>query len=149
MLLVTDASDVTYIYEDTAGHIQDFALTDPTGIDAEDSIDSVNVVWRGQDTGAGTNQARVNLYLTGNTSNGSTTALTTSWTEYTDSFSDKPGGSGWTIDDINGLEVQTECVSIAKNREVRCSKIYVRVYYTLPAEESSPRRIKINKDFGG
>jgi hypothetical protein len=129
VMLVTDIDDFTYIYEDSAGHIEDFTLTDPGGIGGDDSIDSVNVIWRAQDNGGGTNEGRVNLRLSGSTA--------------------RPGGSGWTIDDVNGLEVQTECTAIAKSREIRCSKIYVRVYYTAPPANLSSRRRKIKMQFGG
>jgi hypothetical protein len=146
---VTDANDNTFIYEDTDGQIQDFTLTDPTGINESDTIDSVNVIWRAQDNGNGTNEARVNLYLSGNTGNGPTVGLATSWADYEHSFADKPGGSGWTIGDVNGLEVQTECVAVAKNRTVACASLFVTVYYTPAAVNVSPRRKKIKTEFGG
>lgn len=149
IILVTDTDDFTYIYEDSAGHVQVFALTDPSGISGNDTIDSVNVIWRAQDNGNGTNEGRVILYLSGNTETGPAVGLTASWINYDHSFPDRPGGSGWAVDDVNDLEIQTECVSVAKSRQVRCSRIYVRIYFTPAPANVSSRRKTIRLESGG
>lgn len=137
---VTDGVDGVYILETVDEEDQVFSLSNTT-FDAGATIDSIVIVWRGEDDGAGNNRVQAKLVDgSGNVEcDGANQALTTSWVTYTEAgVTATPTGTGCdgalTKTLIDAMLVRVDCTSIGAGRENRVTDIDVVIYYT-PASE--------------
>ena len=56
--LITDGVDGNYIYANNSGQVARIVVADQTGIPADATVDSIGIIWRGQDNGSGNNRQR-------------------------------------------------------------------------------------------
>lgn len=143
---VTDGVDGQYIFEVTDEDDQVFTLSNTT-FDGSATINSIQIVWRGQDNGSGNN--RVQFKLVDASANiacaGVNQALTTSWVTYNETaVTFTPTGTGCdgalTKALIDGMLIRVDCTSIGGSRENRVTDIDVIIDYTPAGEASAGRR---------
>lgn len=102
--------DTTYVTTQTSGEKDSYALGDLSGIDTgKGRVDAVQtmVVARAVGVSAGVKHL---LRLSSTDATSAVKVLTSSYQFSTQVWEDKPGGSGWTVTDVNNLEagIQSE-----------------------------------------
>lgn len=100
--------DTDFVSDGTVGHKDYYAHTALSGTA---SVFGVGAFYRHRKDDAGSRQTRANLKLSGTTSTGTTRTESTSYVSDFDHFEDKPGGTGWTISDVNSTEIGIEVVT--------------------------------------
>ncbi len=137
---VTDGVDGQYIFEVTDEDDQVFSLTNTT-FDAGATINSIQIVWRGEDNGSGNNRVQFKLVSSGGdiACEGANQALTTSWVTYNETpVTATPTGTGCdgalTKALIDGMLIRVDCTSIGASRENRVTDIDVIIDFTPPSE---------------
>ena len=134
---VTDGTDGLYIIETTDEENQMYTMSDATGIDGADTIDSVRILCRAQDNGSGNNKLQMVLFTdASNFCLGADRALGTSFAEFNDAFqSGAPSGSdacagAWTLAKLNAIQIRVDATAIGGSRELDVSDIDLIVFYT-------------------
>ena len=105
----TPNDDTDFNSSSTPGQVDLFALADPSR--ASGSVFAVTLNHRSRKDDAGTRQDRGVIKLAGTVANGATRSLSTSYVTWSDKFEMDPGGGGWSIADVAGLEVGYEIVA--------------------------------------
>jgi len=132
---VSDDSDSTYVSTDTEDNRQTFTLSDPIDIKGADTINWVQVFYRSWAVGSrGPERMDVIERLSStDRDQGNNQVITRgSWNEYSGIQQvEKPGGGNWLLIDLQNLEVGIEASTLEGGEELRVSKIWVVVDYTL------------------
>lgn len=125
----------TFISSSTVGADDLFvfgAFTVPAG-SAEITI---VVRWRARITGAGSGAIRPSLRVNGTVYYGTSQSLTTSWVDYSASWSTNPGtGVPWTVDEANSVSAAVELqefgveVGSAVTATLQCTQAYAEATY--------------------
>lgn len=137
-----DDADTTYVAATPSGSDveQQYALANPIGIGPNDTILSVKVISRVRKVSGAAGMYRHAAVLSGNVSPGGSKVLTTSYADYQDAFSAKPGGGSWSLADVQNLEVRV----VAENGSVgeRLTTLRVEVTYE-PAPIAAKRHLGV------
>ena len=121
---LTDASDGTYIWT-TVNEADSFRVAAPSML-WYDLMDSIKIFWRGQRVLIGTASVTAKLHSPDGTLTGTTRALTTTLTDYTESFSNITGFDYFNIGDWD-LTFTSSSMSLDTAKVMVCS---VGVYIT-------------------
>ena len=128
-IMLTDQTDGNYIFSPSV-NTDRYTLGDLVATDI-DVVDSVVFHWRGQDNGNGANKIQVSARINTDVSGGVNTNLTTSWVDYSDSFTAPPGSRGtWDAFEVDSLVFQIACSQIGNGREARVTECSVVVWYS-------------------
>lgn len=101
--------DTTYNEDSTPGNIDSHAMENLTPAAATVIAVLVNNVAKKTDAGPRTTRNKVRL--SGTYSNGTNRNLTTSYMNYQDVFTTKPGGGSWSVTDVNNVEAGYETIA--------------------------------------
>ncbi len=128
--ILTDQDEATYIFRSNSTGTDIYNIGDLTATDIE-TIDSVIIHYKAQDNGAGNNRVRIDARIKDDITQGSAISLTTSWVDYSESFTTPPGSRGtWDDFEVDSLLVQIVCTAINSAREVRVAECSVVVWYS-------------------
>lgn len=104
----TPDDDTTYLADSTGGNKSTFPVVDITGVGIVKAV-QVNLVARKDDAGARSIAAVARNGTTDVV--GATQATATSYVDYREILLDKPGGTGWTLADVNASEFGVDTVA--------------------------------------
>jgi hypothetical protein len=121
----------------TTGNNQRFVLSDSVNIRARDTINHVTVRIRHRRAGAPAGNIRSFLAIGSDIINGALVTTGASWLDQTVQYNDAPGSTGWTLEQVNALEVG---IVNGQNRDVYCTTIEVVVNYT---PDTSPTEVDL------
>jgi len=102
--------DTTYVESSTVGHKDLYALTD-TDFPGGGEVLAVQVHHYAKRADAGPRQIRPVLRHSGNETTGATVTLGASYARTSERFDDVPGGTGWTLAQVDALEVGQEVIA--------------------------------------
>lgn len=130
---VTADEDGSYVYTSSSSQWRTDVFRLEDHITGSGSISRVVVYWRGCKTGLATNRfGKAVIRISGTDYEGAQQALTTSWTDYSETWVTNPAtGLAWTWTDIDDLEAGITLYRQGGGPQVpACTQVWVEVEYT-------------------
>lgn len=138
--------DTSYIYKTIdAAYTSSYSLTAPSVIVDGNTINSITVYFRARLTG-GTGNLKPGL-VRSSLGVGTSTAISTSYTTYSEVIA-RPGGGSWTFSDLANLEVAIQSVAPKKvgTTDWRVTQLYASVDYSAGNEPPTTPTLSLPQD---
>ncbi len=147
----THDGDSTYVYnEGPSGQATDLYQTQnhTTGTG---TINNITIHYVARRIGSYDLETRATIRTHSNTYYGSYNIVTSSWVEYTETWTNNPfTSSAWTWQEIDELEIGIELEWFSAAENTRCTQLWVVVNYPSPQVETTPHfDFKYYSDWGG
>lgn len=133
--------DTDYVFGTAVGPVVDYYALDDTALTTE-TVDSVDVQasTKVSANASGGDRSQPGVRLAGSDTNGTLSALTTSYVLRESAGLARPGGGSWAVSDLNSLQAKIGLYEDASD-QARCTQIFAEINYSAAAAATKVRSL--------